>query len=93
MPKTKPPKEPYMIYITSGMNVIAAQEISAESGKSTKVLYPAFVRIRDDNNGFVFNPVAYVEGEFEIFNNGAMLGRSAMPKIMVPFYKAYLKTV
>lgn len=91
MPKAKPPKKVYMLYVTANMGAIAAQEISTERGKSTKVLYPAFVGLRDDRNGFIFNSIAYVEGEFELFHNGALLGRSAMPKIMVPFYEEYLK--
>jgi len=90
MPKKAQPEKAYFVYTLVNGTCMAVHEIGVISGKSTKVLYPTTVVMRDDQSGFVFSPLRYVTGEFELFLGGAVLGRSAMPDIMIPFYEQYL---
>ena len=90
MPKTKPLEESYAVYTAANGSVIAVQETGVESGKSTKVLYPAIVVISKKQTSFEFTPLLFVEKEFELFFSGVILGRSAMPKMMIPFYEEFI---
>lgn len=74
------------IHVSTGA-IIAAREMSRKDGIII-VKHPAFSKMRDDRNGFEFEPFTYVAQTFNLYKEGC-LGDTEMPEIMVPFFENY----
>jgi len=76
-----------IFYYAATGAAIAAREIGRKDG-IILVKHPAFTRMKDNQAGFHFDPLSFVECEFSLYKE-ACLGETLMPEILVPFYKKY----
>lgn len=86
MPKEQEGTLKVYVHASSGA-IIAAREMGRKDG-IILVKHPAFTKLREDQNGFEFEPFTYVARTFNLYKEGC-LGDTDMPAIMIPFFEKH----
>jgi hypothetical protein len=79
-----------IFYLASSGSALAAQEIEVNGGIRLRVRHPATFRSKEDETGFEFTPVIFVEDEMILYAT-SLLGETDMPDNVRPSYLDYIR--
>ncbi len=91
-PEASKPEEPnFMLFVPRFENLLylAAQEIGRKDGK-IRVREPAFVAMKQEQTGYNFMPIRFLEGDGELYES-SLLFEMQMPMMMLPHYIAWVE--
>lgn len=77
-------------YLAATGAALAAQEIDVSNGIRLRIRHPATFRPKEDETGFDFSPVIFVEDEMVLFVT-ALMGETEMPDNVRPSYLEYIQ--